>query len=124
MEMVLVDTDVLVSYLRGNDKTHSIIKELRKDDFLCISPITISELYAGVRPHEVDRMVDLIASMYILDLTTDIAVGAGIRRNQYRRKGITLSCMDSLIAATAIYYNCITLTFNVKHFPGVELFKV
>jgi predicted nucleic acid-binding protein len=49
-EKFLVDTDVLVDYLRGNDKAVNYIKTYSKNTLL--SAISVAELYAGVKDDE------------------------------------------------------------------------
>jgi predicted nucleic acid-binding protein len=44
---LLIDTDVLIDYLRGQPQAVEFLESLR--ELLLISTMTIAELYAGVR---------------------------------------------------------------------------
>jgi len=46
-ERVLIDTDVLIDYLRGRAEAVSYLENLTGQ--LLISAVTVAELYAGVR---------------------------------------------------------------------------
>ncbi|MDR1248337.1 MAG: PIN domain-containing protein, partial [Treponema sp.] len=43
---------------------------------------------------------------------------------KYRKVGITIDDFDLLIAATALTYNQIVVTNNVKHFSRIEELKI
>jgi predicted nucleic acid-binding protein len=124
MQLVLIDTDVLINYMRGGVGACNFIGEILDNDCACVSPVTIYEVYAGMRPSEKEKTDAMISSMHLIDLTANIAKVAGSRWCKYRQHGITLSGTDCMIAATAITNNCQLLTHNVKHFPDVELFGI
>lgn len=46
-ERLLIDTDVLIDYLRSKSQAVSFLENLK--ELLLISSITVAELYAGVR---------------------------------------------------------------------------
>ena len=53
MERLLLDTDVLVDYLRGREEAAAYLEA--RTETLLISAITVAELYAGVREGEESR---------------------------------------------------------------------
>jgi predicted nucleic acid-binding protein len=53
MERYLIDTDVIIDHLRGEEKARDLLKGIKvKDADILYSVITKAELYAGVRPRE------------------------------------------------------------------------
>lgn len=115
---MLLDTDVLIDYLRGQADAVLYLEAI--SDPLFISSITVAELYVGVRDGS-DRMrLELfLQAMRTLPLDSDIAIAGGLyRRNYGKSHGVGLA--DALIAATAAHYNLPLVTLNQKHFPMVQ----
>ena len=99
----LLDTDVLVSYLRGHVQTVGLIKDLAKTGAtFSISVITVVEVEAGVRAGEKPKTRELLDTTEILVLDAPMAILAGSFLRENRSKGITLSLADAMIAATAV----------------------
>jgi hypothetical protein len=46
-------------------------------------------------------------------------VGSLLR--DYRRQSVTLDVPDALIAATALHYDLILLTYNARHYPMLDV---
>jgi predicted nucleic acid-binding protein len=61
----------------------------------------------------------------VLPVTTDIAKQCGTLRGQLRKKGITRSQADLLIAATALLHKLVLVTRNTRDFEecGIQLFN-
>jgi predicted nucleic acid-binding protein len=112
---LLVDTDLLVEYLRGRQEAADWLESQEAE--LAVSAITVAELYAGIRGDLESRVLDrFLLAVETLPATEEIARLAG----QYRRKygpshGIGLA--DALIAATAAVSRTRLVTFNRRHFP-------
>jgi predicted nucleic acid-binding protein len=85
------------------------------------SAITIGEMYAGMRPHERAATEALLAELTCYDVTSEVARGAGLLRNEWKSKGQTLALDDMIIAATVIAHGLVLLTDNRKDFPMPEL---
>ena len=78
--------------------------------------VTIQELYAGVRPGEVDTIEAVLADLEHLPLTSEIARLAGTFVLTYQ-KSYGLDDLDAIIAASAVQYKLKLQTLNLKHFP-------
>ena len=53
MGKYLLDTDVVIEWLRRDDTIVAWLKERdSRGDFLACTPVTIAEVYAGLRPSE------------------------------------------------------------------------
>ena len=65
-----------------------------------------------------------ISAFEILPITHEIAVKAAEMEVSLIKRGEALSLADILIAATAIEYNLIIITRNVKHFKKIQEIKI
>ncbi len=114
---LLVDTDVLIDYLRGRTEAIDYIDNLSVPLF--VSVITVAELYAGVRDGIERTQLDTFVSAFgIIPLDRDIAIVGGLYRRDYGKSHGT-GLADALIAATATTRGLTFVTLNKKHFPMV-----
>ncbi|MEO7673572.1 MAG: type II toxin-antitoxin system VapC family toxin [Pyrinomonadaceae bacterium] len=114
-EFLLLDTNVLIDYLRSRDEAVEYLEALSEPP--TISAVTVAELYAGVRDGK-ERTVlnELVDKLTVFPITRDVAVKAGLfRRDYFKTHGVGL--MDAIIAATAESENAVVVTLNKKHFP-------
>ncbi|MHB8483686.1 MAG: PIN domain-containing protein [Nitrospiria bacterium] len=119
----LIDSDVLISFLRGKLPALSLMKDLSQDEVPAISSISYYEIWVGVRPEEEKFVLTFLSSLQILPIDQSIAQEAGNYVRDYRRKGITLSSMDTLIAATAKINKLTLITSNIRDFPMKDILK-
>ena len=111
---ILVDTDILIDYLRGTQAAIKYLEESEAD--LKLSVVNIAELHSGVRDHEREAVNSLLECFEIIPLDRDIAVNGGLLRRDFGKShGIGLA--DALIAATAEKLGCQLATLNRKHYP-------
>jgi predicted nucleic acid-binding protein len=111
----LIDTDVLIDYLRGNSEAVSYLEGLTKP-FL-ISAITVAELYAGVRDGvERTTLDEFIRAFEIVPVDQEISIKGGLFRRGYM-KSHNVGLADALIAASAETRWAELVTLNSKHFP-------
>ena len=115
MRQIIVDTDVLILHLRGNESVRSMLKEAAKDSLLSCSAVTIGEIHAGMRDEELEKTEKLLNSLAVIDVDRKIAALAG----DYRRtiKSHHLELDDCLIAATCVINRATLITCNIKHYP-------
>ena len=119
-EKFLVDTDVLIDYLRGNDKAVNYIKTYSKN--ILVSSISVAELYAGVKDNERTVLAEFIGLFPVLPVTMIIAkIGGDYKREFFKTHNPGLA--DALIAATAKTHNAALKTLNTKHFPMLNDLK-
>jgi len=121
MKSVLLDTDILIHFLRGSEKARLLLTSLLEDADLLCSVVTVAEIHAGMKPQERERTLELLDSMVLLDITPKIAEKAG----RYKRavKSHTLELDDCFIAATAHAKNALLVTGNGKHYPMTDIDK-
>ena len=121
MHQIVVDTDVLILHLRGNESVRAMLREAAQDSLLCCSAITIGEIHAGMREEEREMTGKLLNSLMVIDVGRKIAVLAG----DYRRtiKSHHLELDDCLIAATCTINKATLITGNIKHYPMKDFEK-
>lgn len=121
----LLDTNVIISYLRGLENTINFVNKLLKDGaILGCCPINITEVYSGIRDNERNKTENLINGLRFFPIEPEVAKLSGNIIRVYRAKGITLTIADATIAAVAIYNNLVLVTYNKKHYPMTELKSV
>ena len=119
-KQILVDTDVIVDFLRGYTKAISYVENHSAE--IVLSSIVVAELYAGVRDDERARLDDFVTLFPILPITSEIAKAGGLFKRDYHKSyGIGLA--DALMAATAVTENAELKTLNTKHYPMLKGLK-
>jgi hypothetical protein len=113
--MIIVDTSVLIDYLKGNNtaKVGLFDKIVNNDLDYCISALTYQELLQGARDEkEFEQLKDFFSSQIILPLPTANSFfeqSAGIYFTLRRRGKTVRSTVDVIIAAQAVVGNHIVL---------------
>jgi len=117
-ERLLLDTDVLIEYLRGREEAIEYLEELTSD--LYLSVISVAELFAGVKSDEEERSLQqFFLAFVVLPVTERVARRGGLYRRDFRPShGSGLA--DALIAATADENGASLVTFNRRHFPMIS----
>lgn len=112
---LLIDTDVLIDYLRGVSPAIDYLENL--EDPLFISAITIGELYAGIREGKERTALEIfLRGFEMVPVDDEIAKRGGLFRRDFGKShGVGLA--DALIAASADVHQLELVTLNGKHFP-------
>lgn len=124
----LLDTDILIYSIKGNQKVNEKFRELRSEP-KAISVITYGELVFGAKKSSsmeknlarVRRIAELFP---IIDITPAIMETFGEYKAMLSKSGLIIDDMDLMIAATAITHNFVLVTNNVKHFGRIEGLEV
>ena len=121
MGQILLDTDILISVLRGIEPIVRRLGERRREgDAFSYSAVTVAELWGGMRPAEERVTRQLLEQMICLPVEEAIGRQAGSYLQRYQRShGVTLP--DALIAATAASHRISLWTLNRRHYPMPEL---
>ncbi len=117
---MILDSDVIIEVLRGNQRTATWMKRQRAaGSQLRYSPVTRADIRAGSRPRERATISTLFSSLDLVPIDSSIADLAGDQLARFARThGVQLG--DALIAATALDKDEDLATFNRRHFPGVK----
>ncbi len=114
---VLVDTSVLVDFLRGRQPAAVVLERERATGPLQASEITRLEVLAGMRPDEEDATRSLLSTFVWHPVDAEVAEAAGKLGRRWLRSHHTIDSADLAIAATAVRTGTRLLTRNVRHFP-------
>ncbi|MGR3177944.1 MAG: type II toxin-antitoxin system VapC family toxin [Candidatus Anammoxibacter sp.] len=119
MKKHLIDTDILIDFLRGDECAKNFLIERSEDSPLYCSVITIAEIYAGMRKNEAEKTNELLNSLFAIHVTEEIAKIAGEFKRNTKSQNLELD--DCLIAAAAFIENAILATNNLKHYPTKKI---
>lgn len=122
MSNILIDTDILINFLRGREKARNYLLSVLEDSTIYCSVITVAEIYAGMKEHEKSKTSELIESLNVVDVTQEIAEKAGEYKR--RKKGHVLELADCIIASTAFVKDAILAKGNEKHYPMHDIKKI
>lgn len=112
----LVDTSVLIDYLRGHEAAAHLLEAERVADVLHASEMTRLEVLAGMRPAEEDRTRSLLSALVWHPVDAAVAEEAGALGRRWLPSH-AVDGADLAIAATTILIGGRLLTLNVRHFP-------
>jgi len=116
----LIDTSVLVDYLRGHSGAASVLQAERVAGVLHASEITRLELLAGMRPAEEGGTRALLSTLQWHPVDEEVAERAGALGRQWLPSHGGIDTADLAIAATALVAGLRLLTLNVRHYPMFE----
>ena len=110
----LVDTDVMIWYLKGNEKAQKLLHSI---DF-CISVVTYMELVQGMRNKQELKLLQKMIKTWgikVIYIDEDISAQALFYMQEYFLSH-SLQLADSLIGATCARYGLTLVTANDKHY--------
>ena len=117
MEKIILDTNILIEILKGNQDT---ILKVQSFDNIAISSISVMELYYGaINKAEVKKLEKFISLFEIIELNEDISITSTNLIKTYA-KSHNLDIPDSLIASTTLVYGYTLFTYNLKDFRYIE----
>ena len=119
MSKVILDTDVLIDFLRGREAVRTFLLETANHSIPCCSVISVAEIHAGMRPEESERTTTLLDGLVVLPVTRKIAEVAGHFKRKTKSRRLELA--DCLIAATAYVEGASVATGNAKDYPMAEV---
>jgi predicted nucleic acid-binding protein len=122
MNGYLLDTNIVIDYLKSEEKLVSFVENLVREQHAHLSVITVAELCSG-QSGDVGKELydDLSAAFAIKPVLSPEAVTAGQFRRRFIEQGRKLGLADVLIAATAVRHNLCLVTRNVTDFPMPEI---
>ena len=129
MKPVLIDTDILSEFLRGNTTVKkNVEKYLQIFDALHISIITYYEIQNGLlykdAKKQLKRFIEFVKLNKVLQLTISGATEAATIYADLRRQGNPIGHTDCLIAGIALANNLPLVTNNSNHFDRVKKLEI
>lgn len=119
--LVVLDTTVLIDYLRGRAVVRRVDALGDRGDVACTTAINVEEVVRGLRPGEETAASALFDGLGIVPLGRSEGHQAGEWRRTSAERGVTLSQADCLIAAGAKSAAAVLATGNPDHFPMTEV---
>jgi len=116
VDKYLVDSDIIIWYLKGREKETKLFEKLSKKGDLYFSVVTITEIRVGLSKNPrvvISQLKDVFIPVGIDSETAELA---GVFKQNYK-----LDIADMLIAATAANHSLTLVTYNKKHFPMPEV---
>jgi len=119
---LIIDTDVLIWYLRGNEKAKKVVEA---NIPFSISAVTYMELIQGMKNKEEFRIFQKQIQKWNIDIVQidkEVSSRAIFYIQEYSLSH-SMMLADALIAATVIQTSEILLTANDKHYkyiPNIE----
>jgi tRNA(fMet)-specific endonuclease VapC len=129
--MICLDSDFMISLLRGNKEAIAKVKNLEESSKEIVSTaISALELYVGIvavdgisgKRIEITR--DFLSNITILPLDASSAERSAYILNTLKKIGKSIGLKDSLIAGIALEHNADLLTRNIKHFERISGLKI
>jgi tRNA(fMet)-specific endonuclease VapC len=125
--MAILDTDVLIYYLRGQNDSYTKMKNLKKnEEALNTTIFNLAELYKGCYSMKnvakglmkVKLLVDALDEIYLFD--NDSAEEFARLSSDLQNRGQVIGIMDELIASICIVHQESLYSGNVKHFERID----
>ena len=121
MAKILLDTDVIIEWLRGLEPVVTTISDLLNAhaEFFW-TPISVAEIYAGLRKSEEPQAENLFILLESVSISPEAGRRAGRYLNLYSKShGVEIA--DALIAGCASTENLPLWSLNRKHYPMRDL---
>ena len=119
----LIDTDVLIWYLRGNQNAYDLIHGINE---FCISSITYMELVQGMRNKDELRILQKTLKQWnvkTIYLNEEISTRALFLVEEFFLSH-SMELADSMIASTSLVYGMDLITANDKHYKFIKDLKI
>ena len=127
MTKVLVDTDVIIDYLRINrgPMAQLVLIQSNGEIEMHLASISVMELYAGLSSIKFAEKIELLVNLCtVVPFDATVARFAGKLKRD--KKFPTVPVTDYLIGSTALWLKAELATRNKKHFaaiPGLKFFN-
>ena len=125
--MVVLDTDVLIYYLRDKNDSYSKMKNLKKkEESLNTTIFNVAELYKGCYSMKnvakglikVKLLIDALDDIFLFE--NDSAEEFAKLSSDLKNRGQSIGIMDELIASICIVHQESLYSGNVKHFERID----
>lgn len=120
MSTYLLDSDVIIEFLKDDKKTVDLINKIEEEGLSC-SVLTIIEVKRGLTSKQEIKSSDLFATIKAYPVTKNIAEFAAILAREWQAKGKFLQLVDASIAATCLVHDLTLVTYNKRDYPMKEL---
>lgn len=124
MNLVLVDTDILIDLSAENAQAIRSLKSLEQRATLSASSVTVMELIVGCRNKTELRNTDRLLERFKIISLNEQASNTAVELVRKYRLSHGLLIADALIAATALVLDCDFITRNQKDYRFITGLKL
>jgi predicted nucleic acid-binding protein len=119
MQKLIVDSDVIIDYLRtGEGRFLQVIKMAKQNKArLYISAVTVIELYSGRSDKQRVLIEKIIDKIQVVTIDTGLAREVGKVRKDHK----SMSLADLIIGVTTMWLEAKLVTGNRRHFEDLEV---
>jgi predicted nucleic acid-binding protein len=117
MGMRVLDSTVLIDFLRGRPAVERMAALRTAGDVPATTAINVDEIVRGLRRGEEPAVRSLVDGLVVLKTGRRAGWQAGEWRREFAARGIPLYPADCLVAATAWTHGATLVTGNPKDFP-------
>ena len=122
---MVIDTCIFIEFLRAKDKSKTELFKLSKSIDLCVSAVTLYELYMGATNDSKKQDVKLLTEdLVVLPFDEEVSEKAADIYHQLKSKHHEIEFRDIFIAATCIVNELPIKTMNVKKFSQILELKI
>ena len=128
MEKYLIDSDILIYFLKGKKEVVEKLTQIPNDD-LYISRINYTELIYGAYNsskinHNLKVIEPFLEKFKVLEFTKDSSLIFAKEKARLKKNGNIIADMDLMIASIAIENSCTLISNNLKHFERIQNLKL
>ncbi len=128
--MPILDTDILISFLRNKEKAVNTIESLIKSKtILTTTIINVGELYTGAYlssqvAKNINAIEKLLEKFEIYEYSKEDSRVFGQIQAILLKTGKKIGKMDTIIGSIALNRNEVLFTRNIKHFEMIPRLKI
>ncbi len=124
MKKYLIDSDILIYFLKGKQEVVQRLSQIPIDD-LYISRINYTELiYGAYNSSKINQNLKVIEpfldNFKVLEFTQISSIIFAKEKARLKKNGNIIADMDLMIASIAIENDCTLISNNIKHFDRVQ----
>lgn len=125
-ERPVLDSDVLIDYLRGAGPGRDLLHALASGTGYRVTAVTAFELALGRSYRENPRPIHALLAAPLLTLTRKAGLRGGTLLHELRRGGTPIDVRDAMQAGICLESGLPLVTRNVSHFervPGLPILR-
>ncbi len=124
MKNYLIDSDILIYFLKGKQEAVEKLSQIPIDN-LYISRINYTELiYGAYNSTKINQNLKIIEpfldSFKVLEFTQVSSLIFAKEKARLKKNGNIIADMDLMIASIAIENDCTLISNNIKHFQRIQ----
>ena len=128
MKKYLIDSDILIYFLKGKQEVVQKLSQIPIGD-LYISRINYTELiYGAYNSAKITQNLKVIEpfldTFKVLEFTKESSLIFAKEKARLKKSGNIIADMDLMIASIAIENDCTLLSNNIKHFDRIQKLKL